>query len=207
VCAGAIIQAAHAPEQMRHVAHPAPCSGYPGTMNPAPDTPLRPWDRQPDESPESYRRFLVYRNLGPARTLTRACNQFNAPPDATESRGQHKKQPDGSWTADSANHNWVERACEWDIDNLVRAGDQTVVHFVELVRVFAEKVLQTAAEDDCKPGSGNWSQVESGLKTLSNFVPHEAVEKVRRRRAGRTADGRPIQPTVVGSGSGCVPGR
>src|SRR5262249_28786381 len=37
---------------------------------------LKPWDQQPDEPDAAYSRFLMYRNLGPARTLDAAFANF-----------------------------------------------------------------------------------------------------------------------------------
>ncbi len=73
-------------------------------------TPLQPWDRQPGEPTKWYGRFLVYLELGPARTLTEAFALVNK----QEDKPAHC--PNGRWTLAQRQWQWRARAQAWDIE-------------------------------------------------------------------------------------------
>ncbi|MFE0640118.1 hypothetical protein [Streptomyces sp. NPDC058877] len=59
-----------------------------------------PWDRQTDESPVAFAGFAAYRDMGPARSITRVARELN------KSRALIAR-----W---SSAHAWVLRAQAWD---------------------------------------------------------------------------------------------
>jgi hypothetical protein len=64
-----------------------------------------PWNQWPGESDLWYIRFLLYRELGPNRTLKDA---------ATKSLGRPVNCLSGAWTEASSQWSWVERAQAFD---------------------------------------------------------------------------------------------
>jgi hypothetical protein len=72
-------------------------------------TPADPWDIQPGEPPRWYTRFLIYLELGPARTITAAYQRVHR-------RGKTpSKGPSGWWTAVARRWQWSARALAYDI--------------------------------------------------------------------------------------------
>lgn len=74
-----------------------------------------PWEQLPDEPDNAYERFLVYRDLGHGRSLSKAYQ-------AACGLEQCKRVP-GNWQRHSKRLQWPERAIKWDIDRLQREGE------------------------------------------------------------------------------------
>jgi hypothetical protein len=130
--------------------------------------PKNPWDRQPKEPPEAYARFLVYRNLGPGRTLDAA---YRVASNRTEKHN-------GMWGEESARYGWVQRARQWDVHLLIEHGDDIVLSFYESMRKLARKVA--TAIDQIEPD--DWGGLLEALKLLGSHISNEAVEKVLARQ-------------------------
>ncbi len=129
----------------------------------------KPWDRLHHESTAAYARFLVYRNLGPGRSLLAAYR-------AVAKKSTEKQQVPGTWTRDCSRFRWSERAHEWDVDVLSTAGAAVVTRFVAAVELFASKTLAALALDACVPA--DWAQVADALRLLGVLTPHESIQKV-----------------------------
>lgn len=136
------------------------------------------WERRRGESKDSYARFLMYRNLGPSRSVEAAYKAA-----AKSSKSQHVS---GQWLADSSRWKWPDRAHDWDIDSLVQHGEETVLAFMEVMRVLARKVLARIEKLD----PADWSESLEAIKILSSFIPHEAIKQVNRSR-GASQPGKP----------------
>lgn len=63
----------------------------------------QPWNQQPGESPAAYRAFLVYRDLGPKRSLSAALEADGRPPTSLAYWGR--------WSSANA---WLARCAAWD---------------------------------------------------------------------------------------------
>src|SRR5262245_60895581 len=114
------------------------------------DAPVNPWDQLPGESDAAYARFLVYRNLGPQRTIDAAYNS-QSPVDP---KSPKRHQAPGSWRKDSKRFAWPRRAVAWDLDCLIRAGPGIGEAYLKLLCRFATGLL--SAIDDgrlIKPSS------------------------------------------------------
>jgi hypothetical protein len=116
-------------------------------MTPATAPTPQPWDRLPGEPAAAYARFLVYRNLGPARTLERAYAAYAGVPEGTE-----RPLVPGRWRKDSAAWRWVERSREWDIVMLSQAGREAVAAFAAAVQQVSERLLAAVADRKCGRG-------------------------------------------------------
>lgn len=64
------------------------------------DVDIDPWDRQPGETPKRYAQFLVYLELGEARTLAAVAQQLTR-------NASYVRQVSAEW-------HWVARAGAWD---------------------------------------------------------------------------------------------
>lgn len=81
---------------------------------------IRPWDRQPNESGPAFEAFVIYRDMGPARSLTKVVERL------------HKSQTLlGGW---SRTQDWVERARLWDVYVDQLAQDAIVSEVIDMRR-------------------------------------------------------------------------
>jgi hypothetical protein len=79
-------------------------------MNPEP----RPWDRQPGEGPRAFQAFRIYLELGPARSIAKAVEEYqrqNNGKTAGAARTIRRR-----WQTWSAEHRWQERARAFDVE-------------------------------------------------------------------------------------------
>ncbi len=161
----------------------------------------RPWDQLEGESDAAYARFLIYRNLGPARSLNVAYLAAN--PKAIKGNKRQGSAP-GQWTRDSVQFNWPERASAWDVEILTETGRETVVGFIHALRLISTKALAALMKDSARPRS--WKGALEAVILLGNFIPAETVQRLQadareRRisaiggRGGDPADGKPPETT------------
>jgi hypothetical protein len=121
-----------------------------------------PWDQLPDESDAAYCRFLVYRNLGPSRTLVRA---YRAYLRGFELGQGGQKGPPGSYREEAVRFRWRERSEAWDVANLRRYGNKLAVLYVAGLEQVAAKFLRAARK--YKPGDKAWPQVLDTMVQLA----------------------------------------
>lgn len=69
---------------------------------------MRAWTPEPGESPKAYQAFAIYRDLGPSRSIDRAYEVYSGQQGS-------KKRASGRFTKWSTDHDWVERAREFDM--------------------------------------------------------------------------------------------
>lgn len=139
-----------------------------------------PWDQQPGEPGEAFARFLLYRNLGPGRSLQLAYETYvgtfrNANADAT--KGNKKPQVPGHWGDDSARWRWVDRASAWDIHTLSTHGQRLSALWVGILLAAAEKCAQKLAQPNCKPK--DFMQAVSVIDRLAPFLSPDAVKSLQ----------------------------
>ncbi len=161
----------------------------------------------PGESTEAYARFLVYRNLGPVRSIDAAYALASAEaPKRAKSRQSAKAtkstargvgdRASGQWKKDSVAFNWSERAAAWDVEMLETAGQQVVVKFVNALDLVFTKILQSLADERMKPQK--WEQIIESVTILGGFIPQEAATEIRQRAqnaVGGTAE--PAKPIAA----------
>src|SRR5512139_1011766 len=98
----------------------------------------RPWDQLPDEPSAAYARFLVYRNLGAARSVDAA---YHTGP--SEAKRGKARRASSQWFEDSVHYQWPERAAAWDIENLTTLGHTVVVKFINILEGIAARALES----------------------------------------------------------------
>lgn len=75
-----------------------------------------PWDQLTDEPDLWYSRFLVYRDLGPERSMQGAYNIVR------KRQGFRSEKPGESWTQAAHDYNWRGRADDYDTQQRTRVG-------------------------------------------------------------------------------------
>src|SRR5262249_5670477 len=75
----------------------------------------KPWDQRPDEPDPAFVRFLIYRDLGPGRSLIQAYLAFLRLLDGS-TEGVERRSIPGQWYRDSRQWEWVRRARAWDVE-------------------------------------------------------------------------------------------
>jgi hypothetical protein len=137
------------------------------------------WDKRRQESKEAYSWFLIYRNLGPARSVPRAYAVYTG----AAAKGSERQEPSGAWTQACSAHNWTERAVDWDIANLVKTGEVAIAGFVGLLHEATGRTLRALSNKVAAPKS--WAEILQALTTLGQFFPDEALARVQNRVAAR----------------------
>src|SRR5262245_39637721 len=140
------------------------------------DTDLRePWHRLDDESDSSFVRYLIYRNLGPGRSLQLGAEVYYSSQHDDPERTKTSQAPGGHWKEESARHNWVKRARAWDVAMLSVHGMDAVNAFVVCLERAAEKAAQAL---DRLEGPQDWAEVLSSLQVLSGVIPEEVIREL-----------------------------
>ena len=138
------------------------------------------WQQRPGEPDESYARFLLYRNLGPGRTLQVAYNAFVSQfKNAQEPDKRNKTQLSipGHWGEDSARWEWVDRASAWDVHVFSTHGERLAVLWVGILTAAAEKCAQKLADPKCKPR--DFMQCVAVVDKLAAFLSPDAVKSLQ----------------------------
>src|SRR5262249_22947145 len=149
----------------------------PEDSNPNSDTmgkQRQPWDQREDEPDGAYIRFLIFRNLGPPRTLVAAYQAFLADREEA-SEGVEKRAP-GQWHTDCRVFDWVNRCRAWDIAMLSEHGKESIVAFNDAIRRASVKVCAAITQMD---GPENWEQVLESLNVLNTLIAPEASRALR----------------------------
>ena len=124
------------------------------------------WEIQEGEPEEWYANFLLYRNLGPSRSLDKAYRSV--------SESNKDKEASGGWAAACAEWKWVKRAVQWDIHHLSQEGARAVLAFSSAVTVASVKSLQALTKHE--PAS--WSEAIDALKALRGIISDEVIKAV-----------------------------
>jgi hypothetical protein len=132
-----------------------------------------PWDQRPNEPDKAYVRFLVFRNLGPGRTLDRAYREFGRD-NGTVSEGTQRRAP-GRWRFLSTTFDWFARARQWDIATLTEHGQDAVMAFVHTLSSALQKV---AGALENLEGPPDWATAIESLVLLASLIPPETVAAV-----------------------------
>lgn len=124
---------------------------------------MNAWDKRESESDEAYVRFLVYRNLGPARSIDKAYAATNR---------SKAKRASGQWNEDSITHEWTKRAVAWDIAQLSQLPAETTTIILEAIKEFARKTLHAASGDEYKPKG---REVRENILVIAALVSPEII--------------------------------
>jgi uncharacterized protein involved in tolerance to divalent cations len=134
----------------------------------------------PGETAEDFARFLVYRNLGPCRTLRKAYAIYLQ--ELGDSEGGSKvARATRSWREKSAKFDWVNRATAWDAHNQQTYGTRIAVLQAHALLRLSKKAYQDVKR--LKPSEATWKDVLATVKFLSKYITPELIAEVRAHAA------------------------
>ena len=109
---------------------------------------IEPWERQEGESAKAFEAFCIYRDLGINRSIAKVVQELGKSKALLE-----------RW---SANHDWVERAAQWDAeqDRVVRQQQLDDIKkmrkrhadLAEAMLIKAARALKRIPDDEIKAG-------------------------------------------------------
>jgi hypothetical protein len=162
-----------------------------------------PWEQLRGEPQESFNRFLFYRNLGPARSLSRAYRHYlqSLPPDpekpAEATKSLKRLHVPGNWIDDSQRHKWAKRAASWDTSLLLKMGSDLAPFWNQILRDVVRKAAEALLSTKLKPKS--WKDVLLVLDKISPYLNPDVL------KANQLGAGDGEQPPVIGHGDTTVP--
>lgn len=149
------------------------------------------WEQMTGESDESFARFLMYRNLGPSRSMRKAYLRYLQEADGFTGGAKRLHIP-GQWQRDSSNFFWVERAAAWDVRNLQAYGGRLAVLHTQAMVELAKKNCRYARR--LKPGDDGYADMLRSVQVVAAFLTPEFVKGIAdegrepRRVAAAAAD-------------------
>jgi hypothetical protein len=152
------------------------------------------WERQPGEPDAAYVRFLIYRNLGPARSLEAAYRKFMEDLGEIDAAKSCESLPvSGQWFKDSHSFDWVRRARAWDIAVFSEVGREAVIALGHYTRALAVRALEALANSS---GPENWKEHLETLHALCTIIPPETISALLQQGAARPGKPEPIPPAA-----------
>lgn len=138
------------------------------------------WRQREGESDEAYGRFLIYRNLGPGRSLQLAYETYlatfrNSATDAT--KGHKRPQVPGHWGDDSARHEWCDRAAKWDVAQLEEQGVELARLWAGILIAAATKAAVKLADPRCKPK--DFMQALAVIDRVAPYLTPDALKHIK----------------------------
>jgi hypothetical protein len=159
----------------------------------------QPWDQQENEPKRSYVRFLLYRDLGPTRTVEAAYEKYFSEKKAGE--GGEKLWVPGQWWRDSRAYGWSERAQAWDVFIFSKVGREAAVLLGHYVRELVTRGLKMLAHSS---GPETWKEHLETINALCNVISPEVMSAIVQpgvTGAGRLRPASSRGPTSPGSGA------
>lgn len=107
----------------------------------------QPWDRREGETPKAFRAFCIYRELGPSRSLAAAYHRYRLERDggeAGEKQGTDLPKAPSYFELWCSKHEWVRRTEAWDAHVDREARDRAADEYVDWLRDFQRRRMETA---------------------------------------------------------------
>ncbi len=146
------------------------------------------WDQLSTETNDAYCHFLVYRNLGPTRSLNKAYYQYLKDYDGFTGVMNRGIRAPGNWQDESRDNFWVERSAAWDIRNLACYGAKVAIMHAECVAHLARKNLSELKK--MRPGDEGWMDLMQSIKVVAAFLSPELVASIEsKHKPARSAVG------------------
>lgn len=133
----------------------------------------QPWHRLLDEPTRLYDYFLVYRNLGPSRTILAAYRKYKVMQGHTQYRNATQASTD--WYKHSKTFGWYDRATRYD-DYTMRQAEAETEALVKQWYIDSRKDLVYCWRDLrnewdlAEPGNMSKNQVTQAMKTISQLT-------------------------------------
>jgi hypothetical protein len=143
----------------------------------------QPWERRRGESAAAYARFLLFRNLGPARSLDAAYQAYvataetaDSPTDSEVGKGDKKRRAPGSWQKEAVAQSWADRAAAWDVAMLSDLGRATVVSYCSVLERIGTRGLVAVVDNEIAPKS--WHEILEALQVIGTMLPQGLIRDV-----------------------------
>lgn len=155
------------------------------------------WDRLAVEDDLDYSYFLVFRNLGPRRTLRAAYRHFAA------SFGNAQKTPlsgvnvPEKWKSLRRDNRWVERAAAWDVHCLKSVGCRVAVNQSQAILSLSREAVRAARKVHIDPEQT--AELLDVMRTIQGYLTPETVAAVAMNAAPL-----PEEPAEVEAVAGSV---
>lgn len=148
------------------------------------------WDRLSVEDDLDYSYFLVFRNLGPRRTLRAAYRHF------ASSFGNAQKTPlsgvnvPEKWKSLRRENRWVERASAWDVHCLKSVGCRVAVNQSQAILSLSREAVRTARKVRLDPEQP--AELLDVMRTIQGYLTPDAVAAVALSAAPLADDPSPV---------------
>ena len=136
---------------------------------------IEPWERQPGETEKAYEAFLIYKNLGPGRTVTEVAKKLSK-----------SRQLMARWCS---HYGWTDRAAAYDRENerkeqiaTQQARKKMIERHIKIGTSLQGKALQ--ALETIKPGEMKPQDIERFLQ-FGTKLESENREKQETKQAGQ----------------------
>ena len=164
---------------------------------------IEPWERWPGESDAAFSAFVIYRDLGPQRSLDAASTRYHArnqpPPAQSDGTGRKNKKCSGQIRTWANRWDWRARAAAWDAEQDRLARQAMHQEILDMRKRHAQEamMLQKAATQRLQALD---PQTLTQAQLLAYFVEATKLERLSRgepetvgeqRVTGR--DGGPIE--------------
>ncbi len=130
-----------------------------------------PWEQLDGEPNEAYARFLVYRNLGPARSVLLAYASLRSA--APRSKDKPTQRAPRIWWENYRAFQWKDRAAAWDVSQMANAVPEAATTIFKLMGETARACLAEVANGNIKPQS--FVELKDMVVILGNFISPEVI--------------------------------
>ncbi|MCL5950741.1 MAG: hypothetical protein M1132_03310 [Chloroflexi bacterium] len=130
------------------------------------------WDRLDGEPLAAFNKFVVYRSLGPGRSLGKAAALYGR--SSSRSNRAKLRRPSGRWSTLSVRWAWVSRAQAYDCWVVLSNSDKAILGFYEGVTVAIEKSVRELKETNPK----GWKQASQTLATFASFISNGSAKVI-----------------------------
>lgn len=135
------------------------------------ETDQKVWDQLEGEPNEAYARFLVYRDLGPNRSVILAYDSFR--PNAPQSKENPTRSASRAWWENYRVFRWKGRALAWDVSQLANAVPEAATTIFRLISETAKACLAEIANGNIKPQS--FAELKEMVVILGGFISPEVI--------------------------------
>jgi hypothetical protein len=160
---------------------------------------LHPWDRQENEPKATYVRFLLYRDLGPTRTVEAAYEKFLG--EKAAGKSGETLSVSGQWWKDCSTYNWTDRAQAWDIHIFSKVGREAAVALGHYVRELATRGLRMLKRS---PGPESWKEHLETIHALCSVISPEVMAILL--QSGTAGVNGKLKPAALDRGAPAGPG-
>ncbi len=129
------------------------------------------WQQLAGESNEAYARFLVFRDLGPARTVFLA--YASSRPGAPKTENGPALGVPRIWWENYRVFQWKHRAAAWDVTQMVNAVPESATTILKLIGETARACLAQVENGNIKPQ--NFTELKDMVVILGNLISPEII--------------------------------